>query len=214
MYVSSSLSEVTPWRVPEGTAVPAPVSRVETGRSVSMTAIYLHPYVCNLWLRFWASGDELGPDFPDSPDLDHADRLSHWRGPGLGGVRGRDQDQRSLQDRPERSQLGLGLYSRDHPKIPAPGGSGGHEPAPHHPGGGGERPFYLPFEHPPDPEVHRAVGAVGPDQVLIFGPLQTEGLGLGRWFRRGLELDKGHLLKRWLGGGRGQGARAGLLYGR
>src|SRR5690554_3691072 len=206
MYVSSSLSEVTPWRVPEGTAVPAPVSRVETGRSVSMTAIYLHSYVRNLWLRFRASGDELGPDFPDSPDLDHADRLSHWRGPGLGGVRGGDQDQRSLQHGPERGQLGLGLYSRDHPTIPAPGGCGGHEPAPHHPGGGGERPFYLPLKHPPDREVHRSVGAVGADQVLIFGPLQTEGLGLGRWFGFGLELDKGHLPVSGLGGSAGQGA--------
>src|SRR5690554_6066287 len=185
MYVSSSLSEVTPWRVPEGTAVPAPVSRVETGRSVSMTAIYLHSYVRNLWLRFRASGDELGPDFPDSPDLDHADRLGHWRGPGLGGVRGGDQDQRPSQHGPERGQFGLRLYSRDHPKVPASGGSRVHKPASHHPGGSGERPLHPPLEHSPDPEVHRAVGAVGPDQVFILGPLQTEGLGLRRWLGLG-----------------------------
>src|SRR5690606_3865867 len=40
MYVASSSSEVTSSKVPEGTAVPPPVLRVEIGRSVSMTAIY------------------------------------------------------------------------------------------------------------------------------------------------------------------------------
>src|SRR5690606_3194535 len=196
---------------PRGYGDPSPHLPGED-RSKRIDDSHLHSYVRDLWLRFWASGDELGPNFPDAPDLDHADRLRHGSGPDLRGIGGGDQDQRPSQHGPERGQLGLRLYSRDHPKIPAPGGSRAHEPAPHHPGGGGERPLHPPLEHSPDPEVHGAVGAVGPDQVLILRPLQTEGLGLRRWLRLSLELDKGHLLKRWLGGGRAQGPGAGASH--